>query len=405
MTSASTSSSSPAAKSHYEVLDGLRGVAALLVVAFHIFEPNDRGVRFKQIINHGYLAVDFFFLLSGFVVAYAYDDRWPRMSRWEFYKRRLIRLQPMVILGSVLGAALFYLGRGAAFPLIAATPVWRLLLVLLLSCTLLPLPYQFDIRGWDEMHPLNGPAWSLFFEYVANLLYALGLRKLSKRWLGLLTGASAVFLAHMLLTGEGDAIGGWSLSLAQLHIGLARLLFPFLAGMLLMRSGGRIRVPHGFLVCTVLLVGSMALPRFGGPDHLWVNGLYESVCIIVIFPTIVAIGAGHQEASGSNQLCRTLGDVSYPLYITHSPLIYLYTAWMQLGPHSVSQRAGWGILLWCTAVFFAFACLKLYDEPVRAWLSRRFLHAARPGTGPDIPGTDPIFVGRVGSRRGQRIQR
>jgi peptidoglycan/LPS O-acetylase OafA/YrhL len=95
-------------KGHYQILDGLRGVASLFVVAFHIFETYADGDRFKQIINHGYLAVDFFFVLSGFVVAYAYDDRWGKMTQWDFYKRRLIRLQPMVIAGSVIGALFFY---------------------------------------------------------------------------------------------------------------------------------------------------------------------------------------------------------------------------------------------------------------------------------------------------------
>ena len=392
MTSVSGISSIPQSKNHYEGLDGLRGVAALLVVAFHTLEPNDYGIRFNQIINHGYLAVDFFFLLSGFVVAYAYDDRWPRMSQWDFYKRRLIRLQPMIVLGSLIGAAFFYFQRGSAFPLIAATPSWKLLAVMLFGCTLLPLPTQFDIRGWDEMHPLNGPAWSLFFEYIANILYAFWLRKLSTRWLSLLTGLSAILLIHMLVTGEGDAIGGWSLNGAQLHIGFARVLFPFLAGMLLMRSGKRIRVRHGFYLCSLLLVICFALPRFGGPHHLWVNGLYEALCIIAVFPVIVAIGAGElKPTDASNRLCRTLGDISYPLYLTHYPLIYLYTAWIARGPHSIAQRAGWGVLLWCTAVAIAYACLKLYDEPVRSWLTRRFLQKDRLGAAVHIPGTDPAF--------------
>jgi len=392
MTSVSGLSSASQPKNHYEVLDGLRGVAALLVVAFHILEPNDHGIRFNQIINHGYLAVDFFFLLSGFVVAYAYDDRWPRMSRWDFYKRRLIRLQPMIVMGSLFGAALFYFQRGLAFPLIAATPLWKMLGVMLLGCTLLPLPTQFDIRGWDEMHPLDGPAWSLFFEYIANILYAFWLRKLSNRWLSLLTVLSALLLTHMLVTGEGDAIGGWSLRGAQLHIGFARLLYPFLAGMLLMRSGKRIHVRHGFYLCSLLLLLCFALPRFGGPHHLWVNGLYEAFCIIVLFPVIVAIGAGNLHATAvSNRLCRMLGDISYPLYLTHYPLIYVYTGWIAQGPHSTGQRAGWGILLWFTAVAIGYACLKLYDEPVRAWLSRRFLQKDRHGAAVHIPGTDPAF--------------
>src|SRR5277367_3045762 len=134
-------------KSHYEILDGLRGVASILVVAFHVFETYSGGNRFNQIINHGYLAVDFFFVLSGFVVAYAYDDRWGKMTTWDFYKRRLIRLQPMVIMGSIIGAALFYFQSGGAFPLIADTPVWKMLIVMVVGATLVPLLPSMDIRG------------------------------------------------------------------------------------------------------------------------------------------------------------------------------------------------------------------------------------------------------------------
>ena len=68
-----------ASKPRYEILDGLRGVASMIVVAFHLFETYS-GNPVHQILNHGYLAVDFFFVLSGFVVGYAYDDRWDRMS-------------------------------------------------------------------------------------------------------------------------------------------------------------------------------------------------------------------------------------------------------------------------------------------------------------------------------------
>src|ERR1700761_4800235 len=206
-------------KSHYEILDGLRGVASILVVVFHIFETYS-GDRFHQIINHGYLAVDFFFVLSGFVVAYAYDDRWEKMSQWDFYKRRLIRLQPMVIMGSVIGAVFFYLQTGPAFPLVAVTPVWKMLLVMLVGFTLVPLLPSMDIRGWNEMHPLDGPAWSLFFEYVANILYALGLRKLSNKAMGVFVFLSGVFLFQFaVFGGQGDLIGGWAIDPKQLHIG------------------------------------------------------------------------------------------------------------------------------------------------------------------------------------------
>src|SRR3954452_15279534 len=122
-------------KPHYQILDGLRGIAAIIVVFFHLAEPLASS-HLDNIVNHGYLAVDFFFLLSGFVIAFAYDDRWDKMTQWDFYKRRLVRLQPMVVLGSIIGAALFYFQVSPAFPNIAGTPVWQMLLLMVIGATL-----------------------------------------------------------------------------------------------------------------------------------------------------------------------------------------------------------------------------------------------------------------------------
>ena len=368
-------------KNHYEVLDGLRGVAALVVVIFHTFEAYADDNRFKQIINHGYLAVDFFFLLSGFVVAYAYDDRWEKMTQWDFYKRRLIRLQPMVIMGSIIGAALFYFQAAPMFPLVATTPAWKVLVVMVVGFTLIPLLPSMDIRGWQEMHPLDGPAWSLFFEYIANILYALGIRKLSNKALGVVVFLSGALLIHVAVFGNrGDVIGGWSVDQTQLHIGFARLLYPFFAGMLLMRLGKRIHVKGAFTLCSLLIVASLSIPRFGGPAHLWMNGLYESFCIIVLFPAIVATGAGDRVTGKfATRLCKLFGDISYPLYITHYPLIYIYTAWVTRDKVPAAQGAVVGALMLVVAITIAYACLKLYDEPVRQWLARRFLVKAEQG--------------------------
>jgi peptidoglycan/LPS O-acetylase OafA/YrhL len=130
-------------KTHYPILDGLRGVASIVVIVFHVFEAFTGGNRLIQIINHGYLAVDFFFLLSGFVVAYAYDDRWSKMTQWDFYKRRLVRLQPMVVMGSLIGAALFYFQVSPIFPLIAGTGVWKMLLIMLIGGLLIRYPFPW----------------------------------------------------------------------------------------------------------------------------------------------------------------------------------------------------------------------------------------------------------------------
>ena len=154
-------------KPHYDILDGLRGVAALLVVVFHLCEAHATS-HFDQLLNHGYLAVDFFFALSGFVIGYAYDDRWGRMTVGGFFKRRLIRLQPMVVLGMAVGAALFYFQDCDMWP-VHAVPVWKMLAVMLVGMTLLPVPVSMDVRGWQEMHPLNGPGWSLFFRKARRL--------------------------------------------------------------------------------------------------------------------------------------------------------------------------------------------------------------------------------------------
>lgn len=137
----------PDSKKHYEILDGLRGVAAIIVVLFHIFEIFSNGDHSKQIINHGYLAVDFFFMLSGFVIAHAYDDRWNKMSLTAFFKRRLIRLHPMIFIGMTLGAILFYFGESPIFPNIENTSLWKLILVMLIGYTLLPLPLSWTLEG------------------------------------------------------------------------------------------------------------------------------------------------------------------------------------------------------------------------------------------------------------------
>lgn len=364
------------AKGHYVVLDGLRGVAALMVVIFHLFEAYAGGNPQRQIVNHGYLAVDFFFLLSGFVIAYAYDERWAAgMGQWGFYKRRLVRLQPMIVMGSLIGAALVGFQHFPVFPKLGAVSAWQIVAVMLLGCLMIPLTPSAEIRGWTEIYPLNGPAWSLFYEYLANILYAAGLRKLSNRALGVLVTLAAAALVHMLVFGpRGDVIGGWALDAGGVRIGLTRVLFPFLAGVLLMRLGKRIKVRGAFAVCSLLLVAALALPRFGGTERLWVNGLYEALCVIVLFPLIVMIGAGEKSVDGpSLRVARLFGDLSYPLYITHYPLIYIYIGWVADKKIPPAQGALVGAGVFVAAVAIAYACLKLYDEPARRWLSGKLL--------------------------------
>lgn len=159
-------------KPHYNILDGLRGAAALMVVWYHIFEgfAFAKGAPVIDSFNHGYLAVDFFFMLSGFVISYAYDDRWNgRMTTWQFFKRRLIRLHPMIIMGALIGTVTFLLQGGVKWDGTHTPAVW-VLVAFLLTCLFLPAypGAGYEIRGNGEMFPLNGPAWSLFLNTSAT---------------------------------------------------------------------------------------------------------------------------------------------------------------------------------------------------------------------------------------------
>lgn len=360
-------------KPHYQILDGLRGVAAIIVVFFHLAEPLVNS-HLDNVVNHGYLAVDFFFLLSGFVIGYAYDNRWGQLTIGSFLRRRFERLQPLVILGMTLGAIGFYFTDSTIWPLIHTVPVWKMIVVMLIGYTILPIPLSMDIRGWQEMHPLNSVGWSLFFEYIANILYALGLRKLSNKALACFVIVTGAVLLHFAVTNpNGDVTGGWTLNAEHMRVGITRTLFPFFAGLLLSRVTRPTYIKNAFLWCSVLVAFVLLMPRIGGAEHLWVNGLYEAFCIIIVFPLIVFIGAsGVVHSQTEDKICTFLGNLSYPLYITHYVLVYFYVAWVS--NHSgitLGQALPYALLTFSGAIVLAYASLKLYDEPVRAWLRKR----------------------------------
>ena len=361
-------------KPHYKILDALRGVAAIIVVIFHLGEPLATS-RFDNLVNHGYLAVDFFFLLSGFVIGYAYDDRWEKLSFKSFIKRRLIRLQPLVILGMTLGALGFYFTDSTIWPLIHTVPVWKLIIVMLIGYTLIPIPLSMDIRGWEEMHPLNSVGWSLFFEYIANILYALGLRKLSNKALLVFVIIAAIALAHLAISSpNGDIAGGWTLNYEHMRIGIIRTLFPFFGGLLLSRVFKPAYIKNAFLWCSILLSLILFMPRIGGEDYLWLNGLYESICIIIFFPIIVFVGAsGMANKPSSAKIFKFLGDLSYPLYMTHYVLVYFYVAWVSNQTNlSLMDALPAAALTFVGAILLAYLSLKFFDEPIRAWLKKKF---------------------------------
>ncbi|MDO4409892.1 MAG: acyltransferase [Akkermansia sp.] len=359
-------------KKHFLVLDGLRGVAALIVVWFHIFEAFANS-HHDYVINHGYLAVDFFFILSGFVIAYSYDDRWKNMGTWEFAKRRLIRLQPMVVLGALMGSLLFYTQHWAASPVgDVALPV--LLVATLLSALMIPLPISADIRGYGEMYPVNGPAWSLLFEYIGNFLYAVLLRRLSTLALGIWVALCGLGLATYAIFGPlGDICVGFSMTEMEFLGGLLRVLFSFAAGLLLFRVFRPLAWKRTFLCTSVVLTALLFVPRLGGESQLWLNGGYESFCVLILFPLLVWLGASGEVKGGfSTSFCKWLGAISFPLYIIHYPFIYTYLAWVKNHELSFVDSLPGALGLFFGVILLASASVKFYDLPVRNWLNKRF---------------------------------
>lgn len=348
----------------------------MIVIWYHVFEgfatsPVD------QWFNHGYLAVDFFFMLSGFVIGYAYDERLNggSMTTGTFFKRRLIRLHPMVIVGAVLGAGSFCVQGSQQWD---GTSVPLLMVVLALCLNIFMLPVYpgagGEVRGNGEMFPLNGPNWSLFFEYIANILYAVFIRRLSTAWLRVLTvvcGVAVVCVLMFNLSGFHHLGMGWTLADYGFWGGFVRLMFSFTAGMYMSRTIRPRAIRHAFWICSVLLVVVLAVPHLATEACPWLNGVYDSVVVIVMFPIILYIGASARK-SASTRASNFLGRISYPLYAIHYPIMYLFYAWLWSNSLSFSQTWHVAVAIFFGSIILAYLFVRYYDEPVREWLMRKF---------------------------------
>lgn len=375
-------------KTHYALLDGLRGVAALFVVWYHVFEGfgfaqsvNGVGDGLITSFNHGYLAVDFFFILSGFVIGYAYDDRWAKgFTLGQFAKRRLIRLHPMVVAGAVIGFITFCLQGAVKWD---GTHVATSAIMLALLCTMFLIPAvpgtAPEVRGNGEMYPLNGPSWSLFFEYIGNIIYALLLRRLPTKVLGALVavlGATLLWFNACNVSGLGMFGVGWTLDTMNFWGGMLRMMFPYAMGMFLARIFHPVKVRGAFWLCSAVLLALFAVPYLPSMTPVCANGVFESVCIIVIFPILVWLAASGQTTDAkSTTICTFLGNISFPLYIVHYPFMYLFYAWLikqQIYTLDECWPIALGLMAWNVAVAYVF--LRFYDLPVRRWLTAKFSH-------------------------------
>lgn len=231
-----------------------------------------------------------------------------------------------------------------------------------------------EVRGNGEMFPLNGPCWSLFFEYVGNIVYALFIRRLSTRLLAVLSFALCCALTWFAVTdqsGYGSIGVGWTVDRTNILGGMLRMLCPFTMGVLMSRLFKPLRQARGaFWTSAALLLIIFHVPYIHSDGALSLNGIFEAACIIAVFPLVVWYAAsGKTTDIASTRICRFLGDISFPLYIVHYPLMYAFYMWL-IKTHQYTLHETWPAALAAVSasIILAWLCLKLYDMPIRKWL-------------------------------------
>lgn len=334
----------------YETLDGLRGVAACCVLAGHLSGP------FTAIVPRAYLAVDLFFLMSGFVIAAAYERR--LHSGWSvpgFLAARLKRLWPLYLLSFVVAVVCYWTSRTLnpsddfLFP--------KLPLGTVLAMGILFLP-QLAKYGGGAAFPLNPAAWSLSTEIFGNIVYAFVSRTLTTRVLVIFSAIGAIGIVIVIVRAGSLNVGA---GLAELKFAYVRFCFSFSCGVLLHRlhlagSLPAIRVSPWLVLGAAVLVMSGLLPAFKFLDLL---------ITVLFFPLLIIAAVTHAPSRKAAGVFARAGAMSYPLYVLHQPVTSLILSVLPPGPFHVR------LLLYLPPAFVlaAIAAERWFDTPLRRWIS------------------------------------
>jgi peptidoglycan/LPS O-acetylase OafA/YrhL len=341
MTATSDLHSPLSADGRFMALDGLRGVAALVVLILHISS-------LRHLVFHGYIAVDLFFIMSGFVVAHAYEGR--LRAGWSpgaFIRARIVRLWPLYMLGTCIGAAVYAGAINDAGGVIA--------LGVLVAAAAMMIPTPLDANS--QVFTLNPPGWSLFFEMAANIVYAFAASRLSDRALKVVVGLGAAAVLVAFLMAEKGSIGqhGWSLA-----GGLARISFGFPLGLLLHRMwiAGRLTFRWPVALIVAVFIAMVVAPDLGR----W-NGLVDAVAVLFVLPFIVVAAVTARLSPRLQTAAAFIATLSYPLYILHAP--FLMIAKMHFDDVPLSD-----VLAGAASLIAAFIAARWIEPPARAWLGR-----------------------------------
>lgn len=353
----------PAKEHKFVALDAFRGIAAIIVVVFHIYK-----VGRPTLFPHGYLAVDFFFMLSGFVLTYAYQERLDAgLSTFTFLKMRLARLYPLYALGTVLGI-LFLLARNHIAQSGQYAPPAALVVLSVFGFLLLPLPGWFSSTS-PMAFPLNIPAWSLFDEMAVNALHALLIRRCRTR---ILIVVAALAWVGTLASTHSSGSMNFGVYHADILSAIVRTIFGYTVGIILFRlwQSGQLRIKPPVLLPGLLLVTVFMVPATGRWD-----GVYDLGVTTLVMPVILLFGASSTPPQSLVVPFEKLGFASYAIYILHFPVFnFFMLGWKEIFGKSATYYAPWSGLAFVTLILtLALIVNSVYDLPARAWMNRILL--------------------------------
>jgi peptidoglycan/LPS O-acetylase OafA/YrhL len=346
----------------FPALDALRGIAAILVVQFHI-----RGLfsgysaSSESTLGDGYLAVDLFFSLSGFVLAHIYLPRFrDGMSIIEFIRVRVIRLYPLYFLGLVMGSVLLTISlrRVAGFSFSDIVPT------IVLEAFFLPA----KLENSTQLFPINNVAWSLFFELIVNLFFVALWRMVNFRALSAILILSGAVFFSLTFSNQAASLGNtWD----TLYGGFFRATFSFSYGVFIhhLYREGKLRIktnPAIFVLSAITLCVSILLPV---ENH--VRPYFDSLFIVLIAPILVVIGVNVQLSGRLAKLSSFLGASSYAIYCLHYPalsvIVFLTKKYFGDHPPVLTVTVVSVAIFLVTSYFIDL----FYDIPVRRFLMAR----------------------------------
>jgi peptidoglycan/LPS O-acetylase OafA/YrhL len=361
-----SSAALPAKDGRFHLLDLMRGIAAIAVLVYHA--KDFLGV---SLLPNAYLAVDLFFMLSGFVIAHSYDRKIRAgMSLREFCIHRVVRLYPCYLLALVLG-----------FPLDLARLVRDngyldfLHVGIAAGANLFMLPSMVSVYGNTLMFPFNGPSWSLFFELLGNVAFWLLFSWLSRVRFGLLLLVSAIALLWVARSHGSVDVG---IESRDLLLAVPRVMFSFFAGVAIRRYVyGVLSVrlgAAGIFLAVMLVVFAFSfselvtgIPRF----------VAEFGIITVLFPFVIICMSGVKPGKRLAMLCSVVGDASYPVYVLQTPImvVFLFLSKLIFHVKAYLLAPSIGVVVIVVTIAVAWMVDRYFELPARRWLKSRFLKA------------------------------